>query len=376
MAVEINKKVSVEQDAEVIKVPKKVSELDTIMAAVRKQKGDQILIQGNKIPVVERIPTGMFEVDLALGGGFPRGRYSLVYGPEGSGKTGITFCAIAQAQRMPPPCNKAVFIDLEGTFDAAWAAMYGVDTEALIVVKPSYGEEACDMMDALVRAEDVAILVLDSLAVVVSTKEMEQSAEKFDVGTTAILIKRMCNKLVMALAMEEKRGHRPAVIMINQTRFKVGVMFGDPETIPGGQTMKFLSSLTLRLYGKNKILKEAHPELAAFKETNLVIKKAKVPITRLSVEYDMCVFPHNGLSVGETRSWNAVSSNLKELGNLTKETKGWQLKYNGKVLNAPTLVTIQDTYEADSDFATELQQVVVKSEKGKMFLHAASGAAV
>lgn len=358
-----------------VPVVKKVTELDSVMAAIRKQKGDNILIMGNKVPVVARIPTGMFEVDLALGGGFPRGRYSIVYGPEGSGKTGLALAAIAQAQRLPPPCNKAVLIDLEGTFDAAWAAMYGVNIEELIIVKPAYGEEACDMVDALVRAEDVAILVLDSLAMVISTKEIEQSLEKFDVGTAAILIKRMCNKLITALSAEEKRGHTPAVIMINQTRFKVGVMFGDPETIPGGQTMKFLSSLTVRIYGKNKLDKAVHPELAVFKDTNLVVKKAKVPITRLSVEYDMCVYPHDGLGVGETRSWNTVSSNLKELNLLAKDKAGWKLTLPDKTMTAPTLVTFQDTYESDKDFATKLQQLIVKSEKGKMFLLEANGAA-
>lgn len=356
-------------------------ELAMIMAAIRKDKGENLLIKGSSVQVVERVPTGMFEVDLALGGGFPRGRYSIVYGPEGSGKTNLTYCAIANAQRLPPPCNKAVFVDLEGTFDPAWASMFGIDVDALIVVKPSYGEEAMDMIDALVRADDVAILVVDSLAVVVSTKEMEQSSEKFDVGTTAILIKRMCNKLIMALSQEQKRNHTPCVILLNQTRFKVGVMFGDPETMPGGKTMLFLSSLTIRVYGKNMIKKDVHPELAAFKETSAVVKKAKVPITRLSFDYDMCVYPHDGLNVGETRSWNKLQQQLQDLGYLMKGKK-WALtteaaqgKNPAKVIEAPTLVTFQDTYESDPEFAQKLQALVINSSKGQMFLHAAEGAA-
>ena len=349
-------------------------ELATIMAAIRKTKGENLIIQGSAVQVVERIPTGMFEVDLALGGGFPRGRYSIVYGPEGSGKTNLTYCMIANAQRLPPPCNKAVFVDLEGTFDPEWAKMFGIDVDELIVVKPSYGEEAMDMIDALVRADDVAALVVDSLAVVVSTKEMEQSSEKFDVGTTAILIKRMCNKLIMALSQEQKRGHTPCVILLNQTRFKVGVMFGDPETMPGGKTMLFLSSLTIRVYGKNKIMKEVHPELAAFKETAAVIKKAKVPITRLSFDYEMCVYPHDGLGVGETRSWSKLQAQLQELGHLVKG-KTWTLTLPNKTISAPTLVTLQDTYESDPEFAQACQALVINSSKGKMFLHAAEGAA-
>jgi recombination protein RecA len=272
---------------------------------------------------------------------------------------------------MPAPCNKVVWIDLEGTFDPSWAALFGIDVDELIVVKPSYGEEAVDMVDALIQADDVALLVLDSLAVVVASKEIEQSAEKFDVGTAAILVKRMCNKLVIALSKEAKRDHTPAVILINQTRFKVGVMFGDPETMPGGQTMKFLSSLTVRLYGKNKMLKEVSADMPAFKETNAVIKKAKVPVTKMVFDYEMVVFPHDGLRVGETRSWNKVSSELKQLGHLEKTPKGWKLLGH----EYQTLAVIQDTYEAEDAFAAKLQKMVIDSSKGKVFLVEAEGAA-
>jgi hypothetical protein len=154
-------------------------------------------------------------------------------------------------------------------------------------------------------------------------------------------------------------------------------MFGDPETMPGGQTMKFLSSLTIRVYGKNKIVKEIHPDLAAFKETNAVIKKAKVPITALSFEYEMCVYPSDGLDVGQTNSWNKVSSDLKQLGHLTKIPKGWRLEGPGlAAMEMPTLVTFQDTYHSDSDFATKLQSWIINSSKGQMFLSGATGAAL
>ena len=272
-------------------------ELKAILAQIRKEKGDNVVNKGSEIPLVERIPTGVFEFDLATGGGFPRSRYSIVYGPESSGKTNICYAAAAQAQKMPEPCNKVVWVDLEGTLDAKWASQFGIDVEELLVVRPSYGEEAVDLIDALVRAEDVAMLVVDSLATVVSSKEIDQSVEKFDVGTASLLVKRLCNKLVIALATEAKRGHTPAVVLINQTRFKIGVMFGDPETMPGGQTMKFLSSLTVRLYGKNKIEKTISSELPAFKETTAVIKKAKVGVSKYNFDYDLCMLPHNGIIV-------------------------------------------------------------------------------
>lgn len=356
---------------------KKVSagggELAAIMAQIRKEKGDNVVNTGSEIPLVERIPTGVFEFDLATGGGFPRSRYSIVYGPESSGKTNICYCAAAQAQRLPAPCNKVVWVDLESTFSPDWAAQFGIDVEELIVVRPSYGEEAVDLVDALIRAEDVAMLVVDSLATVVSSKEIDQSVEKFDVGTASLLVKRLCNKLVIALATESKRGHTPAVVLINQTRFKIGVMFGDPETMPGGQTMKFLSSLTVRLYGKNKIEKSISSELPAFKETTAVIKKAKVGVTKYNFDYDLCMFPHNGLIVGETRSWSTVSGYLKDLGHLKKAEKGTGWTLLGKTYQ--TLVMIQDMYEAEDSFKLQLQKMVIDSFKGKSFTVEATGAA-
>ncbi|KVR21631.1 hypothetical protein WK13_34400 [Burkholderia ubonensis] len=329
---------------------------------------------GSQVPQVERIATGLFEFDFATGGGFPKGRYSIVFGPESSGKTNICYCAVATAQRGPASCNKVVWVNLEGTFDPEWAAFFGVDIDALILANPAYGEEAVDVIDAFMYAEDVALIVVDSLAVVTSTKELEQSAEKFDVGTSSILIKRMCNKIVIAQSVQARKGHFPAVILVNQIRHKIGVMFGDPETMPGGNTMKFLSSLTVRLYGKNVIEKNIHPDLPAFKDTSAIIKKAKIGIRQVNFDYKMCVLPHGDLSVGESDSWNAVSGHLKSLNLLRKADKGtgWVLEGIGEF---QTLVPIKDTYQAEREFALHLQKMVIDAYSGQSFLIEAEGAA-
>lgn len=346
--------VSVKQGSE--GAPKKVSELAKILQAVNKEK-PMVVFKGSVIPQVERLATGVFEFDLYTGGGFPKSRISIVYGPESSGKSNLCYCAAAVAQRSDPYCNKVIWVDLEGTFDPVWAAKFGVDVEALIVVKPGYGEEAVDLVDALIRADDVALLVVDSVAAVVSSKEVKQSVETMDVQGISTLVKRLCNKLAVALSEEGKRGHRPAVVLLNQTRFKIGVMFGDPETMPGGQTMKFLSSLTVRLFGKNKSIKEVSPDLPVFKETVAVIKKAKVPVLKVQFEYDMTMLAHGDLSVGETNSFNMVKSHLQNLGILVKGTKGWELL--GKTY--PTLSVIEDTYRAEGSFALSLQGLVIQS---------------
>jgi len=337
----------------------KSGELFAAMAIIKKQLGEKSIVYGNQIPNPERLPTGVFEFDLATGGGFPKNRYSIVYGPESSGKTNLVYKAIASAQRLPPPCNKAVFVDLEGTFDPVWAMQFGIDVDALIVAKPSYGEQAVDMIDQLVRASDVAFLAVDSIAVLVAARELDGSTEKADVGSAALLTKRLANKVAVALSEEQKRDHNIAVVFLNQTRFKIGVMFGDPETMPGGQTVKFNASLIVRLYGKNKLVKEISSQVPAFKETHAVIKKAKIGITQAAFDYDMVMFEHDGLCPGDTASFNAVKGYLQSAGYLKKSDKGgWDLL--GK--NYPTLAPLQDTYYAEPTFANTLNGLVVKSQ--------------
>lgn len=333
--------------------------LAEVLAAARKEKGDKIAQKGSDIPQVKRIPTGAFEFDLAIGGGFPRGRYSIIYGPEGATKTNHCYLAIAQAQKMPAPNNKAVLVDLEGTFDADWAKQWGVDVEALIVIKPGYGEEACDLVDAVMRADDVLIVVVDSLASLVPAKEIKKSMEEYDVGTASLMIKRMMNKVVVALGQEYMKGHEPCVIFINQTRYKIGVMFGDPETQPGGKSMLFWAALILRISGNNLMVKEISTDKPAFKEITLRIKKAKVPVTKYVSEYKIALLPSGFIKIGMTDSWNAVSGDLKQLGLLKQVSTGWTAF--GK--QAKTLAGLCDIYEKDNKFALQCQAAVINSYK-------------
>jgi recombination protein RecA len=360
MAIQVKKDVKAPAVVQSIAQPKSSGELAAAMGKIKKELGEKSIVYGNQIPNPERLPTGVFEFDLATGGGFPKNRYSIVYGPESSGKTNLIYKAIASAQRLPPPCNRAIFVDLEGTFDPTWATKFGVDVDALIVAKPSYGEQAVDMIDSLVRADDVAFLAVDSIAVMIAAKEVDGSTEKADVGTSALLIKRLSNKLAIALSEEQKRDHNVCVVLLNQTRFKIGVMFGDPETMPGGQTVKFNASLIVRLYGKNLLVKEISADIPAFKSTNAVIKKAKIGIIQQSFTYDMAMIEHDGLMPGETASFNAVKGYLQAAGHLKKSEKGGGWELLGKTY--PTLSIIQDTYYAEPEFSLQLNSLVVKSQ--------------
>jgi recombination protein RecA len=343
--------------------------LDHILAAVRKEKGDKIAVKGSQIPDVERIHTGVCEFDVGTGGGFPKGRITIVYGVESSGKTNLALKAIAYIQKYyPPGKNRCAFINLEGTFDPAWATKMGVDVDQLDVINPAYGEEAVDITDAVLRASDLAICVVDSIAVMVSSKEIAKSVETADMGTSAILIKRLCNKAVIALAEEARKDHYPALVLINQRRFKVGVMFGDPETMPGGETMKFLSSLTVRLYGKNIVDKNYHPDIPCWKDTSVIVKKAKIPVTSANFEYKMAMMPVGDIDIGDTDSWNFVSGYLKSNGTLVKEKEGWRMKMpNLKPAIMPTLAGWEEQYVCDLGFRVNCQQEVVKMLQDKKF---------
>lgn len=349
-----------------VEEPKKASESSAIAAALTKDKGQGLVVKGIEVPSVTRIATGTFEFDLATGGGFPRGRLSIIYGPESGGKTNKALRAVKVAQSLPPPCNKVVWVDLEHAFDPVWVAAHGINLADLIVVQPGYGEEAVDAIDALVRADDVALLVVDSVAAIVAAKEVNQSTEAFDVGTSALLIKRLTNKLVVALTQEERRGHKPAVIFINQTRFKIGVLFGNPETMPGGKAQLFAASLIVRLSGKNKIAKEVNPDMPAFKETDARIIKAKVPITASEFSYDMAMLPTDRLAVGETDSWTTVMNHLKAMGILKKADKGQGWECEG--IKFKTLVDMQDTYYAEDEYARTLQGMVVEARRNQTFM--------
>jgi recombination protein RecA len=362
--------------------PKFTGTATTIAAALQKLKGSASIIQGNKAAIVPRIPTGIFEVDFYLGGGFPCGRYTIVYGPESSGKTNLALCAVAQAQRKAGPCNKAVWVDVEQCWDdsmAEWAASLGVDIENLIVCKPAYGEEAVDMVDAFLRAEDVAILVVDSLAPMVATKEIEQSAENYDVGTSALLTKRMSNKIAVAFGEERRKDHYPCVILINQIRFKIGVMFGNPETMPGGEAVKFLASMRIRMSATNKVVKAVNPDVHSFKETHIIVKKAKIPVLSNDFKFDFCVLAHDKLKCGESASFNTVLSYLKQMSSLKKTNNGYTIEglfttevneFTGKQdipMLFPTQADIGDMYYENIDFRLALQKKVIDAFAGKAF---------
>ena len=186
-----------------------------VLAKLRKDMGEGIGQQGVELKAIERIPTGIFPIDLALSGGVPRGRVTIIVGNESSGKTALTYLLMAQVQREG---KKAIYIDLEASMDATWASKFGLNMKDLIIITPSYAEQAVDVVEALLYSDDVGIIVIDSIAAMTTDNEVASSSEKAAVGGASMIIGKMIRKAVVALSKEAHNNHYPALVCINQIR--------------------------------------------------------------------------------------------------------------------------------------------------------------
>jgi len=219
---------------------KREQALDAALKQIEKNYGTGSIMRlaDDQVVAVAGIPTGALSLDLALGGqGIPRGRICELFGPEGSGKTTLALHVIASAQKTG---GVAAFIDAEHGMDPTWARKLGVNLEQLLINQPSSGEEALEICELLVRSNAVDVIVIDSVAALIPRAEIEGEMGDTHMGLQARLMSQAMRKLVGAISRS-----RTCVIFINQIRMKIGVMFGNPETTPGGRALKFYSSVRL-----------------------------------------------------------------------------------------------------------------------------------
>ncbi|MCK4912465.1 MAG: recombinase RecA [Candidatus Omnitrophica bacterium] len=216
--------------------------LDLALAQIEKQFGKgAIMRMGEGVNMtIEVIPSGIISLDRALGvGGLPRGRIIEVYGPESSGKTTLTLSIIAQGQQNG---GVAAFIDAEHAFDPSYAKLIGIKLEDLLISQPDTGEQALEIVEALVRSNAVDLIVIDSVAALVPRAEIEGQMGDPQIALQARLMSQALRKLTAAISKS-----KTCVVFINQIRMKIGVMFGSPEVTPGGRALKFYSSVRIDL---------------------------------------------------------------------------------------------------------------------------------
>ena len=248
--------------------PEKMKALEMALSQIEKQfgKGSVMKLGEYKAMNVEAIPTGALSLDIALGiGGIPRGRIIEVFGPESSGKTTLALHIIAEAQKMG---GEAAFIDAEHALDPVYAKHVGVDIDNLIVSQPDTGEQALEIAEALVRSGALDIIVVDSVAALVPKAEIDGDMGDAHVGLQARLMSQALRKLAGVINKS-----KCVIVFINQLREKVGVMFGNPETTPGGRALKFYASVRLDIR-KVEILKQ---------DGEVVGNRAKVKVVKNKV---------------------------------------------------------------------------------------------
>ena len=335
-----------------VKAPAKVSEtegkekaLKTAMEQIEKQFGKGAIMRlGENVGMnVEAIHTGSLTLDLALGiGGIPKGRIVEIYGPESSGKTTVALHCVAEAQKAG---GTAAFIDVEHALDPVYAAKLGVDIDSLLVSQPDSGEQALEIAEALVRSGAIDIIVIDSVAALVTKAEIEGDMGDSHVGQLARLMSQALRKLTGALAKTDC-----AAIFINQLREKIGVVYGNPETTTGGRALKFYASVRIDVR-KGEQIKDGSEIIGARTKAKIVKNKVAPPFK--TAEFD--IMYGTGIShVGELVDVGVETGVIKKSG-------AWF--YYGETRLGQGRDNVKKLFSENKELAAEIEEKIYAAVK-------------
>ena len=324
--------------------PARDSALSRAVQQIEKQfgKGSVMKMDGDKPAFIDGIATGSLSLDIALGGaGVPRGRVIEIFGPESSGKTTLTLHIIASAQHAG---GVAAFIDAEHALDPSWAKRLGVKLDDLLVSQPDTGEQALEICERLVRSNAVDVIVIDSVAALIPRAEIEGEMGDSHVGLQARLMSQALRKLTAAIAKS-----RTTVIFINQIREKIGVMFGNPETTPGGRALKFYASVRIDVR-RTQTIKEGEVSIGSRTRARVVKNKIAPPFR--DAEFDIMF--DRGIS------YEGDLLDLATLANIVEKSGAW---YNYKATRlGQGRENAKQFLQDNRDLADEIRQAVLTSK--------------
>lgn len=286
--------------------------VDLAVAQIEKQFGAGSIMklgEGHKIDV-EMISTGSLSLDLALGGGIPKGRIIEIYGPESSGKTTLALHAVAEVQKNG---GVAAFIDAEHALDPEYAARIGINLDTLLISQPDNGEQALEITETLVRSQAVDIIIVDSVAALVPRAEIEGEMGDSHMGLQARLMSQALRKLAGVISKS-----KTTVIFINQLRMKIGVMFGNPEVTAGGNALKYYASVRMDIRGSEQI---KDGDVSIGKHVKVKVVKNKIAAPFKVAEFDIM------FNEGISTSGDLIDLAVKH--NLVEKAGAWY-SYNGE----------------------------------------------
>jgi len=291
------------------------TEFQAMLTKINKERGN-VVTSASRIPAANHIPTGCFMLDYALLGGIADGFATMFYGYESCGKTFKVLKTIAGFQRKYQD-KEAVLIDFEGMFDKDWAATLGCDLERLHVVRPSMGNEGVDLIEALMEPMEVGLIAVDSVPGCVPQRVADKSAEDSTMGELARLMGIMCSKILVSWANERRRDHWVSVLLINQFRSKIGQMFGDPRTLPGGRQINHLPTTKIELKNNEIGGKDAFDShMMVRNEHSFKITKAKHGRSVREGEFHVSLSEdqNDGVGVFDYINHKAVVTYAKKMG--------------------------------------------------------------
>ncbi len=343
MAIDKKKK-EVKTVVKIVDKDEKKKALDTAIAYIEKQFGAGAIMKlgDSKALDVEAIPTGSMTLDMALGiGGIPRGRIVEIYGPESSGKTTVALHCIAEAQKAG---GEVAFIDVEHALDPVYAEKLGVDIDSMLVSQPDSGEQALEIAEALARSGAIDCIVIDSVAAMVTKSEIDGEMGDTHVGQLARLMSQAMRKLTSVIAKSNC-----CAIFINQVREKIGVIYGNPETTPGGRALKFYASVRIEVRRGEQIKNGAE---VIGNRTKCKVVKNKVAPPFKECEFDIMY----GKGISRT---GEVLDLAAEMG-IVKKGGAWY-SYNEMKLGQGR-DNAKDFLEANPEIMNEIEEKIKASE--------------